>query len=204
MKLILFLGLLFIIQPNCAKAQDTATAEKEFAAGNYKKVQQILSPYIESLDRRPLILLAQSYSKLKNHLSATKVYRAALSKNSGDLEAKSLLAVELLNLNQELEAKQVLKEIIESNPTFVPAYTKLADIYEKSNNNYELRLLYQDLISKIGEKAKYITKLCALTTDEGLYDLSKNYCEKGIKLSPYEPINYLSLAQTHLQTDKKI
>ncbi len=106
-------------------------------------------------------------------------------------------------MNQEMEAKQVLKEIIESNPTFVPAYTKLADIYEKSNNNYELRLLYQDLVSKIGEKSKYISKLCSLTTNDGLYDLSKSYCEKGIKLNPKEPLNHLNLAQTLLQTDKK-
>lgn len=185
------------------QAQNIPQAEREFAAGNYKKVQQLLGSYISKLDRRPLILLAKSYSKLNNPQAATKVYRAILSANSNDLEAKTLLSVELLNMGQEADAKQSLREVIEANPRFVPAYNRLAEIYEKSSNNYELRLLFQDLISKIGDKEPYITKLCILTTNDGLFDLSKTYCQKGIKINNKQPLNFLYFAQTLLQTEKQ-
>jgi tetratricopeptide (TPR) repeat protein len=201
MNLIFLMGVFITLHP--LRAQNISQAEQDFAAGNYNKVQQLLGSHISKLDRRPLILLAKSYSKLKNHQAATKVYRAVVASNKNDLEAKTFLAVELLNMDQESEAKQTLREVLETNPRFVPAYNRLAEIYEKSSNNYELRLLYQDLISKIGEKEPYITKLCVLTTDDGLYDLSKNYCQKGIKINPKQPLNFLYLAQTFLQTEKQ-
>ena len=181
-------------------AYDLSAAKTALKNKDYSKVIDLLSPEVENLDREGLFALAKAYSSQKKSAAAIKAYTAALALNSKDVEAKTLIGAELFVSGKEKESVNMLKEALEINPKFVPAFKVLIRVYEKRKNKYELRLLYQDLVDKVGEKAEYITKLCELSTADGLYDLSKKYCARGIELSPEEPSNYVHLGTTLKET----
>ena len=185
-----------------AWAYDLPTAESAFHNKDFPKVIQLLSPQVEKLDRKGLMLLGSAYSTAKNPAAAIKVYTAALSKNPKDVEAKTFIGIEQMALSQDKEALQTLKEALEINKKYLPAYQALVNIYEKRKNKYELRLLYQDMIANIGERAEFVTKLCELTTMDGLYDLAFNYCERGMKLTPAEPANFVYFGTANNETGK--
>lgn len=184
----------FIMAANSIAKGSPSNTESTKAA---EKTIQLLGPQIEKLTREDLIRLARAYSDLGNFQSSIKVLTAALSLNSKDVEVKTFIGQEQFKLNKDKEALLTFKEALEINKKFVPAYKGLIKLYEKRKNRYELRLLYQDLITNVGEKPDYISKLCELSTLDGLYELTDKYCNKGISLLPNEPANYIFLYQSY-------
>ncbi len=188
---------------NQAQAYDITAAESALKSKEFKRAIEILSPEVENLDRDALFVLAKAYSSMKNPEAAIKVYTACLTKNPKDVEAKTLIGAEQFVSGKDKEAIGSLKEALEINPRFVPAYKVMIRIYEKKKNKYELRLLYQDLVDKVGDRGEYITKLCELTTLDGLYDLASKYCQLGIQKNAQEASNYVHLGITYNQTGEK-
>lgn len=200
-----FAFLVFWAAPT--RAQDLGAAEKALKEKNYDKVIEILGPNVEKLKRDGLHLLAEAYSQKDNSLSAIKLYEAALALNPKDASSKRKIGLEYIKMKKEKEALLALREAIEMNPKYEPAYLDMARILEKREENkkdkpnrYDIRLLYEDLIAKVGEKPEYVTKLCELTTLDGQYTLSKQHCPKGIELNNKEPNNYVYLAMTYRDT----
>lgn len=163
-----------------------------------------LSPKIETLKRTDLLKLGRAYSTEKNPQAAIKVFTAVLAKNAKDVEAKTLIGAEQLKIavskEQIKEALDTLKSAIDINPKYLPAYRELIKYYEgrldkspadRRISNSELRIIYQDLIERIGANAEFVTQLCKITTVDGLYDLSAKYCKQGISLAPKEPSNFV-------------
>jgi tetratricopeptide (TPR) repeat protein len=185
-----------------AGAYELSAIQKSLKEKDYNRVIQLLSPEVEKLDRAGLFALAKAYSSLKKSEAAIKAYTAALSLNPQDVEAKTLIGAEQIISGKEKEALITLKEALEMRNDFVPAYKLLIKIYEKRKNKYELRLLYQDLVEKIGPKSDYLTKLCELTTTDGLYDLAEKYCQQGIDTNSKEPNNYVYLGIARKETGK--
>lgn len=185
---------------NHAWATDLSSAESALKQKDYKKVISLLTPQVENLDRNGLFLLAKAHSASKNPEAAIKLYTACLTKDPKDVEAKTLIGAEQFVAGKDKEAIATLKEAIDMSPRFVPAYKILVRIYEKKKNKYELRLLYQDLVEKIGDRAEYIAKLCELTTLDGLYDLALKYCQTGIQKDSNEASNFVYLGITYNQT----
>ena len=183
-------------------AYDLPLVQKSLKAKEYDKVVGLLSPEVEKLDRQGLFALAKAYSGLKKSEAAIKAYTAALSLNPQDVEAKTLIGAEQIVSGKEKEALATLKEALEMRSDFVPAYKLLIRIYEKRKNKYELRLLYQDLVDKIGAKAEYLTKLCELNATDGLYDMAEKYCQQGIEKNSKEPNNFVYLGVSRKGTGK--
>lgn len=185
-------------------AYDSAQIQASLKAKDYKKVIEVLSPDVEKLDRPGLFALAKAYSAQKKSEAAIKVYTAALSLNPKDVEAKSLIGAEQMVSGKEKEAMMTLKEALEIKNDFVPAYKLLIRIYEKKENMYELRLLYQDLVEKVGPKPEYFSKLCELSTVSGLYDIGEKYCRQSIDKNPKQANGYVYLGMTLKETGKII
>ena len=215
----LFLGLGLLVSVSLldirpVRATDTATdPTPTTVVSSPSTVIAELSPKIETLSRIDLLKLVKGYCEDKNPQAAIKAFTAALAKNALDVEAKTLIGAEQLKIantkDKEKEALETLKGAIEINNKYLPAYRELIKFYEKKKNNYELRLIYQDLIERIGSQAEFITQLCKLTTLEGIYDLSGKYCQQGIELSPKEASNYvyrgLALKETgHPEESEKV
>ncbi|MFN7453934.1 MAG: tetratricopeptide repeat protein [Pseudobdellovibrionaceae bacterium] len=159
-----------------------------------------LGPQIQNLEKAELFELARAYSKLGQSESAVKAYTAVIARNPDDLEAKTLIGAELFLQGKDKEAISSLKEVVDKNPKFVAAYRMLIRIYEKKSNKYELRLIYQDLLTHDGEKNEYLLKLCELTTLDSFYDLSKKYCNRSLQLEKDNPIPYVYLGLMYKDT----
>ncbi|RYZ79750.1 MAG: tetratricopeptide repeat protein, partial [Proteobacteria bacterium] len=93
-----------------------------------------------------------------------KIATMLVSKNSKDHEAHYLLGTAQFMSKKNTEALESLKTALELNPKYQPAYEKLAEMYQQRKNTYELRILYQDMVEKIGPKSEFLNKLCELNT----------------------------------------
>lgn len=182
---------------------DPASAKTAFQAKNYQAVVDGLMPHLADLDRSSILLLGRANSELKNTVAAQKVFSTGITKFPKDLELKCFLGLELFKAGKPKEAILTLKEVLEKNPKYYMAYQVLVHIYEKQKNNYELRLLYQDIIDKFGEKYEFVAKLCERTALDGLYDLSKKYCQLGTTLAPKDPLCLVYLGVTYKYTGQK-
>lgn len=185
---------------NDIKAFDQVELTKATSKKNYARIIELLSPEVEKLSHANLSLLAQSYFETNNFIAAIKSYTACLSLNPKDYQAKTQIGLAQFNLGKDKEALATLKSSLEMNSEFEPTYQALINYYTKKKNKYELRLLYQDMIEKIAEKASYVTALCELTAKDSLYDLAIKYCQKGIQLDPKEALNYTYLGVSYQDT----
>jgi tetratricopeptide (TPR) repeat protein len=174
-----------------ARASVVQEAQAALLKKEYQKAVDLLSPKVEKLSREGLFILGKSYSGLNNHEAAIKTFTASLAMNAKDFEAKTLIGSEQMISGKDKDALANLKEALEINPSYEMAYKILVQYYEKKKNKYELRLLYEDMIEKVGESVEAVTKLCELTTQDRLYDLAFKHCQRGITISPTTPENYV-------------
>ncbi len=188
-----------------AQAQNSphfATAKAALQAKDYQKVIDLLSPQVEKLSRAELVLLAKAYSGIGKHEAAIKAYTACLALNSKDFEAKTAIGSEQLAAKRDKDALATLRESLEMNPRYAPTYNALEEYYDKKKNNYELRLLFEDMLENVGESVDVVTKLCRLTTMDRLYDLAFKHCQRGITVSPRTADNYVYLGISSKETGK--
>ncbi|MGZ3743355.1 MAG: tetratricopeptide repeat protein [Pseudobdellovibrionaceae bacterium] len=175
------------------------TAEASFKAGEYDKVTELLWKNIDKLNRKELLMLAVAHEKKKEPANMLKVANMLTSKNPKDYEGFYLLGSAQLMSKKNNEALESLKTTLEINPKYRPAYEKLAEMYEKNKNNYELRILYQDMLENIGRKAEFLTKLCEINTNDNQEDQALANCKEAILKDPKVAENYvyLGLVQLH-------
>jgi tetratricopeptide (TPR) repeat protein len=176
---------------------DIAAANAAYAQKDYARVIGLLMPKLAELDRASFIQLGKSQSEMKNQAAAVRVFSTALSQHPKDIEIKSLLGYALFKSGKDNDGMLTLKEVVDVNPRYMQAYRYLIEIYEMKKNRYELRLIYQDLVDKMGEKSEFISKLCGLTSLEGFHQLALKYCNRGIELNPREADNYVYLGLTN-------
>lgn len=178
-------------------------AKSAFAAKNYEKTIALISPHLDVASKDAFLLLARAYAASGNAMMAMKTLSAGHAKTPEDPDLGTALGQAQFALNREKEAKAILKEVIQANPSYEPAYLAIAEIYEKKNNRYELRLIYQDLL-KVAKKPRpqYLKALCELTNRDGLYDLAFTYCQQAIAANPADPLNRVNLANTKEETGK--
>jgi tetratricopeptide (TPR) repeat protein len=200
--LALTLALLCPLALHAADPVYLKEARAAWKAKNYQKTIDLLSIRLDVAPREAFLLLAKAYQANGNDVMALNTLTTGQARFSKDNEMATELGRAQFAANKEKDAKQTLKTVIENSPTFESAYLAMAEVYEKKNNRYELRLVYQDLVDKIGPKPKYLTALCGLFTRDGIYDQAFNYCTAAIKKTPAEPKNYINLASANKETGK--
>jgi tetratricopeptide (TPR) repeat protein len=162
----------------------------------YKEVVNQYSPKIETLDRSSLIDLSKSYLALEDSPNSIKVLNLLYSRSENDVEVLTLLGQAHLKSGKKgSDALNAFKNALEINPKYEPAYEGLVEVYEKQKNQYELRILLQDMVEKIAPRKRYLTKLCNLCLESNLYDIAKKYCQLGTRLFPEEAENFVRYGQ---------
>ncbi len=195
-----FLGLVVVlivsfldIYPAFGGTTPTTQPLSQSELKRYNDIVDQLSPKVEKLTRRELVDLGKAYSAIGNWTGAIKMFTAVLSNYPKDVEAKTLIAAEQIRTGKERDGLQTLKSVLEINKKYIPAYRYLIGIYERRKNHYELRMIYIDLVASFGKKIEYITKLCELTANEGLFDQAVEYCTTGTELDKKEAKNFIHL-----------
>jgi tetratricopeptide (TPR) repeat protein len=185
---------------SAAPAQDVLTAaEASFKKGDYDKVTDLLWKNVDTLDRKGLILLATAHEKKKEAANTLKVANILTSRNPKDFEGFYLTGLAHLMNKKNSEALEALKTALELNPKYQPAYERLAEMYEQKKNPYELRILYQDMVEKIGPKPAFLAKLCEINALDSQEDQAVKYCKEAITKDPKKAENhvYLGLTRAH-------
>ena len=169
-----------------------ATAESLFKSGKYSEVTDLLWKSIDKLDRKSMILLAVAHEKKNEPANMSKVATMLTTKNEKDYEAHYLLGTAQFMSKKNSEALESLKTALEINPKYQPAYEKLAQMYLEKKNTYELRIVYQDMMDKIGSKPAFLNKLCELNTVlDYQEDQALLYCKDAISKDPKNADNYV-------------
>jgi tetratricopeptide (TPR) repeat protein len=164
-----------------------------FEKKEYAKMTPILWAKIDSLNRSEMLLLVKAHYYNKEYAESIRAGNLMVSKDEKDEEALTFIGLSHLRRKKDREAKEFFRKASEINPVYTPALDGLVEIYEKNNNFYELRLIYLDLIKKVGEKSEYLKRLCDIDTKDGVNDLAIEYCKKAVNSDPKIPENHVNL-----------
>lgn len=177
-------------------------AQALFDKGDYAQVTTMLWKQIETLDRASLILLTKAHEKKNEPAEMIRALNILIGKNEKDAEAHYLSGNAFMLQKKSKDALEAYKAALELNPKYEAAYLAVADLYEKRNppNLYEVRMIYQDMIEKIGPRVAYKTKLCEVNTKDGTYEAAITDCKSAILKDGSIANNYvyLGLAQKEI------
>ena len=84
-----------------------------------------------------------------------------------------------------------------------PSYDGLLDIFEETRQNYESRILLNDMITIFGPRGEFATKLCRLYTIDGYLNQAVASCKAAITRDPKYPDNHIYLAQSYYDKRNK-
>jgi tetratricopeptide (TPR) repeat protein len=181
------------VSPVPVKETYSTQATKFILEKKYTNATELLWKNIEHLTESELVLLTKAHYINKDYFETMKAANLVLAKNEQNFEALTYLGLAQLRKKKDREAKDYFRRANEANPTYMPAINGLVEIYDKSKNYYELRLVYQDLIKHTGEKPEFLTKLCDINTKDAITDQAQTYCRKAVQASPEVPENYSNL-----------
>jgi tetratricopeptide (TPR) repeat protein len=170
-----------------------ALGEALFEENKYQRVIEVLQPKMELLPRTSILLIARSYQKLKDHLNEIRVYKHLTTMNAKDYRSFFELGNAYSQSKNPEEAILAFRKAIEIQPTFRPAYEALAIEYKRTGNNYENRVIIEDMIKNFGAKPEYLAQLCRLYTLEKYKDTAIAHCNEAIKKQPNNPSNHVYL-----------
>lgn len=180
-------------KPMAAKKSLLDQAQEAFAQKKYAEVKAMLLPSLDKLEAPALSVLARSLLELKEFHEALRVTQMLISKNEKDDAALSLAGKIQFRLKKEKEALELYKKALEINHKNMGAYKGLIELYESRKNYYELALIYVEMISQLGEKGEFLSRLCDIYTKDELYDQAKSYCNKAMLKDPLNADNYVNI-----------
>jgi tetratricopeptide (TPR) repeat protein len=181
----------------------------------YEDAIQVLKVGIEDQKSDTQLLLARSYNRLKDYLNEFRVLSLIIANDEKNFLAHTQMGYYYLVQKRTKGNRDGIinsfKEALKHNKKFLPAYEGLIKYFsetEDKNSNYQLRMIYQDMIEIFGRKAKYVSELCRLNSTDGYLDTAKTFCSEGIRLDPKKAENHVYLGvslinqQENEQADK--
>ena len=172
----------------------------------------------EKLERPELLLLCKLLVKKKSFKDILKASELALSKNPQDAEFLTFQGKSYMEISKDKKtnekAQESLRAALEANPKFEPAYLILDDFYERIDQAYKAtnkplrhlqtrRLLFEDMLQKIGEKQLYLAKLCEINMIDGVNEQALKQCKRAVELKKDDIKTQLNLAQVYKQSGEK-
>jgi tetratricopeptide (TPR) repeat protein len=171
-------------------------AEHFIAQKDFASAIDVLKPAMDKLPRRGLLLLADAFHGNKDQLNEIRALELLSSKNDTDYYIKFRLSQAYVRNEKYDQAILRLQEAIKINPRFEGAYDALINVYKKTNNSYELRILLEDMKKLFGPKARVLTELCRVYSIDNYIERAFETCFEATRKSPKTADNhvYYSLA----------
>ena len=144
---------------------------------------------------------AIAFEEKGDYPQAEAILNRLIGQSEKNIAALTVLGrIHLKNKHKKESGLELLNRAIKVNPKYQPAYQELIEFYFKQNNLYEVRILYQDMIEKIGPKKEFYAGLCNVLSKDSLYDEATRACIKGIQLDPHHVKNYMILSEIYKVT----
>ena len=184
-----------------AAGKVVSEAQQAYDQGDLTKATSLWWKQIEKLSRAEMILLAKAHEKKKEPTEMIRVLNILIGKNESDAEAHYLLGNANMLQKKSRQALEAYNTALELNPRYEAAYLAVAEMYEKRTppNFYELRAIYQDMIAKIGDRGKYLAKICEIDALDETFEAAIASCKQAINKDSQRAENYvfLGVAQQH-------
>lgn len=165
-----------------AYAKMVELAEVQASKGDFKSSSDLLWKNVAHIGRPGLIRLAKSHLASKEYGDAHRALNLLVSKNEKDYEAQSLKGEAFFGEKKKTEALEAFAAALAVKPNYEPAYLAMANHYENTQppNLYELRVIYQDMVKNIGNRAQYLQKICEVNFLDAVYEATVSTCKTAI------------------------
>ena len=167
------------------------------------KVIELLAPFSNEIDSASLRRLAQSYRNKEDYPNEIQILELYRQREPGKFRPHYLLGVALNDNEQFDDAVEFLRKSIGFAPKHRPSYEKLLEIFRTKKQNYESRLLLNDMIRMFGARKEFLNEQCELFVTDGFLAEAQKTCKKAVKKDPRFPKNHVHLAQSYLLQNKK-
>jgi tetratricopeptide (TPR) repeat protein len=151
--------------------------------------KEILWKHIDRLKAEDIHILTNIHLAQKENDLALKAITLQTSKDEKDYIAFALLGKIRLALKNEKLAIEAFNTSIQIRPEYENAYLPLLDHYKLKKNNYEARIILQDMLKNIGRKAPYLTMLCQINLDDKTFQQALTVCKEAAQLDPQNGLN---------------
>lgn len=165
-----------------------------YRRGHNEEAIATLKPHSDTLSADALLVLARAFNRNQDYLNEVRVLKHLLTIKPEHFSALTQLGFYFVkHSDNPMEGAEHFRKAIQVKKNFRPAYEGLIEIYEKKENRYELRILYQDMIKVFGEKPAYLEALCKLNALDSFFEAASSYCNKGIILDGNNANNHVYL-----------
>lgn len=195
-------GELSELETRLAKNPDDIKTRAKLAAlltqtkGTQTKLVDLLNPYADELPMESQLILAGAYNQLQMFNDEVRVLNKVVEKTPDNHEALYILGYAHLNANNIDDATSSFRRAIKLNRKYREAYEALLGIFQKSQNNYESRIVLKDMLKQLGKNPSSYSHLCRLDSSDGYIEPAIKTCRRAIKMDPKNPDNHVYLAQS--------
>ncbi len=146
------------------------------------------------------LFLGEILEAMGQYKEANKVYRSLTKKSDLYLSMQLRLASSLIKMEQSKEAKDVLLNMIETNPKVPIYHLMLGDLYRNDEKYRDALEAYQNALNKVQNKGEsqvavlyFNMAICYENLDKNNSAKVKDLLEKAIQLDSTNPVylNYL-------------
>lgn len=180
-------------------------AEELSNSGDTEKATLLLWKYVDKLDRQGLMTLAQAHMKRHEPSDAIRALNILTGRDAKDFEALTMMGDAHAEQKKTADALDNYTAAQQANPKYEPAYLGSIKIYEVRTppNYYDMRILYQDMITHIGSKPAYQDRLCEINAKDKSFDSAINTCKVAIEKDPKMADNYVYLGISYRESDQE-
>ncbi|MEC9283486.1 MAG: CDC27 family protein [Bdellovibrionota bacterium] len=162
----------------------------------YKEAIEIYRELLDPNDLQSYLNLAEGYRANKAWLDEIRVLNQVIPKWPNYANLYFLQANAFKEIDKLDDATIKYRKSLSLQPKFEDAYWGLYEIFKLKKNNYEGRIILQDMIRIFGEKAEYYTELCQNYTEDSYFEEALAACQVAVRLSPKTPKNHVYLGLT--------
>lgn len=164
---------------------------------NYKKTIEILAPYSNEISGESLTDLAEAYGETGDNINQIRVLQGFAESESSRFRPHFLLGMAFKKDKKFDDAAKSLRRSIELAPKHRPSYDALVEIFAETKQNYESRMLLNDMVKVFGPKKDLAHKLCRLYAIDSYIKEALETCKDAIRLDPQFPDSHVYLAQSY-------
>lgn len=184
-----------------SRPEDLTVREKlsgiYFEKKNYKKVIEILAPFANEISTEGLVNLAKAYTESDDNLNAVRVLQIYVEKEGHRFRPHYYLGLAYKKIKKMDEATKQLRLSIQYAPGHRPSYDELMDIFSITKQNYESRILLNDMVRNFGPKNEFANLSCKLYANDNFLAEALATCKKAIQQNPKHADNHIYLAQAY-------
>ena len=165
---------------------------------NGAKAVALLTPSLDRLSKKGLLVLAKAHRLQKNYQQEIKVLKLLLIKQPRSAALTTLMGDAFFNVKSFDEAVEYYKKAIQINRSYKKAYHRLLELFESTVSKnprarYEQRVILSDMVKVFGSQLEFDKEFCRLYSEDGFLKETVKFCTRAITQSKDYSQGYIHL-----------